>query len=393
VPIIWKCRCCGWATDFLFVDRDFSDDVRVKFIIEQGASLVNSKPINFYHEKIRPILPRHLIRPATDRLIAYIFGVYFLQSKKVQAVANEWSGGSGRARASYFLYAARIVGIPTFALPHGYFIWKNALFNKQIAGLYRKTKKLPDFTDRNRYTRYVVHSKEQYSQAVRYGIKEEKLVILGSARFCREWTEMNWALQLDQTKQETRSKFVVLFFLPHWDYNVDRAKCLSLIELISRLKNVCVRIKAHTRGTGALTNDEVSRLCKSGTVGLAKDSEHSTVLVGNADLIINFGSSVGFEALQQNKPVINPRFLHSNETFFDDCGIVIDTYDAQETLAAISKIQLSSGEWIVDPSLKDRFLDERIEDPNGSGFGSVLSTYLWLLAGRSVLDGAIQKEN
>ena len=392
VPIIWKCVACDWKVSFLFADKDFSHDARIKFIISHGASLVESIPINFYHEKIRPGLSTRLVRPATDRLVAYVFGLYLLHKNKIEGVVNEWSGGSGRAKASYFLKAARLVGLPTFCLPHGYFIWKNPLFNREIADFYRKTKKLPNFNDRNLYSRYVVHSSEQRAEAIRYGIKEEKLIILGCARFCREWTEVNWGLLSSHVRQETRREFVILFFLPHWDYNVYRKKCINLIEKLSQLKETYVEVKAHTRGTGALDRDEMEYLCERGTVGFANESQHSAALVRQADLIINFGSSVGFEALQQGKPVINPRYLHGNQTFFDDSGVVIDTHDDESTVAAIGEIQSEGGRSMIEPNVVAQFLNRRVEYPGIRGPQSVLESYLWLLSGQYFLDSHSQQE-
>jgi hypothetical protein len=44
----------------------------------------------------------------------------------------------------------------------------------------------------------------------------------------------------------------------------------------------------------------------------------SVSLIEWSDAIINFGSSIGMEAFLQNKPHLNPSYLHTNSTVFDE---------------------------------------------------------------------------
>ena len=172
--------------------------------------------------------------------------------------------------------------------------------------------------------------------------------------------------------------FTILFFLPHWDYNVDRNKCISLLGKISDLKNIHLDIKAHTRGSGALDLREKEKLGSRPNVTIPDEAIHSTLLVNSADVIVNFGSSVAFEAMRQGKPVINPMYLHDNQTFFDHSGAVIDTSDEESTLNCI--VELQSGRSSAPGQLHiNKFLLYRVDD--GSREKDVLQSYLDLLSG------------
>ena len=46
VPVIWKATNAGWATYFLFVDDDYTNDYRIQFIVRNGAVETKSKLIN-----------------------------------------------------------------------------------------------------------------------------------------------------------------------------------------------------------------------------------------------------------------------------------------------------------------------------------------------------------
>jgi len=321
------------------------------------------------------------VKGVCDRLVAYSFGLLFLIRNKIDVVANEWSGPFGRERATYFLRAAAFLRYPIYSLPHGYFLWLNPLFNKTVIENYRTHGSFPDFSDRDFCTKYVVQSPEHKKENIEYGINPNKLLVLGSARFCEEWASINYDLLCKNSDFNVTGSFTVLFFLPHWDYNVRRERCISLLEQISMIENVHLEVKAHTRGTGALNSHETNLLSVRSNVEISDESIHSTQLVSRADVVVNFGSSIAFEALRQGKPVINPTYLHDNQTFFDCSGAVIDTKDDISTLNEIIDIQLGRGT-VPDKRQVARFLHCRVDGSDRNP--RVLDSYVDLLLGRDV---------
>ena len=92
----------------------------------------------------------------------------------------------------------------------------------------KKTGMLPQLTNRNLYTNYIVQSENIRRYCIESGIKKEKLYVLGSTRFCKEWSiiNRNLCMQNHSQKRDLRRP-VVVFFLNHWTYNVDREKCIN----------------------------------------------------------------------------------------------------------------------------------------------------------------------
>lgn len=341
--------------------------------MKKGAIQLEPRFIEWYCLTIRQRVKPRILRQVVDRIVAYTFGVMFLQRNQIQVVATEWTGHFGRVRSEFFLRPARFLRIPTFSLPHGYFLWRNSIFNKALEARLKQTGGFPDFSDRNWFNRYIVQSPEHRAENVKYGMNPDNITVLGSARFCEAWSKINDQLLKAEIKGQEIEACVILFFLPHWDYQVHREQCVSLLAEIARQEGIFLYVKAHTRGTGALTEEEMEQLQIHGNVEFPAKSQHSAQLMKRSNIVVNFGSSVAFEALRQKKPVINPRYLHGNDTFFDDSGVVFDTTSEVETLQILQGLKLAKIENKSSETI-ERFLQKRVE---GGGDGrDVLQSYL-----------------
>jgi glycosyltransferase involved in cell wall biosynthesis len=379
VPVIWKAVSSGWPAYIFFGGQDYSDDYRIKSVLDEGATVVGNESITWYHDSLRHLILPISLRRLCDRIMAYSVGLYLILRYDIEVVVNEWSGPFGREKAEYILRAAKLVQIPIYSLPHGYFVWKNSLYNRELISHYQEYARFPDFKNRDWFSRYVVQSTEHQEANIEFGMNPDKLIVLGSARFCEEWSSINQVLLRDyEQKQLLQDTFTILFFLPHWDYNVHRDQCINLLSSMSDLKGVRLIIKAHTRGSGALSFEEKHSLQSKTSVMFADTTDHSASLVRVADVIINFGSSVAFEALRQGKFVINPIYLHENRTFFDGTGAVYDVTREDQVLDCIKRRQSGQGE-NIDSSAIDRFLLERVD--GGVKGKDVLQDYLDLISG------------
>ena len=372
-PIMWKAASCNWPTYFVFIDKDYSDDYRIRYVIENGGVKLNPICIQWYCANIRERLRFQVLKKIFDRIVAYLPGVLFLWVNRIEVVATEWTGHFGRVRSEYFLRPAKLLQLPTFSLPHGYFLWRNSNFNKTIEIQLNTTGEFPDFSNRNWFHRYVVQSKEHKDENVKYRMDPKKIVVLGSARFCLEWSRINDQLLARDQKPLRPANYLALFFLPHWDYQVSREKCIGLLFKIIQQKGMFLYVKAHTRGTGTLTKEEADKLQNYGNVCFPGEEEHSALLVKQVDIVINFGSSIAFEALRQRKPVINPRYLHKNSTFFDESGAVFDTTSEAQTLELIQGIRAGTIEK-KENQVIENFLQERVD--GGEEGCDVLQSYL-----------------
>ena len=57
--------------------------------------------------------------------------------------------------------------------------------------------------------------------------------------------------------------------------------------------------------------------------------------------MINFGSSIGLEAVIMGKVVVNPKFLHENHTVFDGEPGLETTHSIKETTELLSGLLMS----------------------------------------------------
>jgi len=378
-PVAWKATISGWPTFFFFVDKNFIDDHRIQFLLEQGAVQLSIPFLDNFLRKIEKWRKAVFLRRLLKWTLSFLLGTFLLRKHDIQIIVIEWTGHLGRGLSELFLRPARFLKLPVFSIPHGYFLWRNQNFNQVVEAGLKARGKFPDFSNRSWFKTYVVQSEEHKAMNVQSGMDPSKIRILGSARFCSEWTEINDKLMLRVCpKTENDQRFRVLFFLPHWDYQVERESCISLLKKIKEEPGLFLVIKAHTRGTGALSHDEQENLRKTGDVSFAHGDQHSPALIRDADLVVNFGSSIGFDALRRGTPVINPRYLHRNKTFFDDSGAVFDTFDEAETLKMISLIKARKTE-ARDPEEIAKFLRRRVD--NGGNGDDVLASYLELFAG------------
>jgi len=340
VPVAWKMASKGFDVAFSLTAEEFPDDYRINLLRTAGATRLKSCPIETYDRVFRPRIKPSALRSLLDWIVAASFGYFFLKTNRIECVVAEWGGASGRARASFFLRAARIVSLPTISIPHGYHTWLDNDFNETTKEAILKTGQLPQFLDRNRYTRYVVQSENIKRYCVESGIEEAKIDVLGSARFCSEWSGLNLSMCVANTKQVAygdNRNLVVLFFLNHWEYNVDRDRCLGLLSLIAEQKSITLIIKGHTRGkeSGGLSPSEEKHLDRFDNVFYPREDLHSPYLVAQSDVVIVYGSSICFEALRQSKTVIWPRFVCRNRTIFDSENVVTVAEDKYEVIELI----------------------------------------------------------
>ena len=376
-PVIWKMATTGSDVTYVLTAEEFPGDYRIDLLRKVGARRLRTATIEAYDRLLRQKIRPNALRSLVDWILTLSFGCFFLRRHGIGCIAVEWGGAIGRARAPFFLRAARFMSVPTLSIPHGYHTWLDNDFNETTKSTILKTGRLPQFADRNRYTRYIVQSQNIKRYCVESGIEERKIDVLGSARFCSEWSDLNRSICTANNKKiiyGDHSNLVVLFFLNHWDYNVDRGRCLSLLKMIAQEKSIKLIIKGHTRGkeSGGLSLIEEQVLDSFGGVLYPDDQVHSPHLVEQSDVVVVYGSSICFEALQQGKIVIWPRFLCRNRTIFDTERVVTVVEDEGEVIKVI-RDRVEGYKPLVAQSKLNSFFHAHVEGQLTEG--SVLDRY------------------
>ena len=273
--------------------------------------------------------PKKLFR---EVVFNWLFALCFLILGKYDCVIFTW----GRPRAKGFqrqlFKAAQTLGRLAICIPHGQNIYINYDVNHALREKFKATSKWPDFSDRDEFDAYVVQTDRHRIQHIEWGMNPEKVRAWGSLRFDPEWIRTNSRLYPDDNSPKTceTDELAVVFFLPHWRYNVDEDSCIELIQRIMDLRHIALQVKGHTRGD-RLSPQTIKQLEQHSNCNLDSQFE-STPLIDWADVVINFGSSIALEAVVKHLPVIYPSFLHDNVTIFDNCNYVFDCRNYEDVI-------------------------------------------------------------
>lgn len=316
---------------------DFQEDYRIR-LLRRFSNLSVSHATKF--DRIRnKLISNHIAR--RFRNVAVLGGLIrvfarwvwpnrFVSSQSVRVGIFEW-GGPGMLN----FYDLIDAGVPTICLPHGMNIFTNDDVNDVVRQIIVRTGALPDNSQNDMYARYVVQTQRHADYLLRSGQKLDNIRVLGSARFDAQWCVSNREADTEfQPKTVDDEKLKIVFFLPHWAYNVDVEACQTLLTSIAQLDDCYLVVKGHTRGSGSASGAWADALAKRPFVEVNTPA-NSPSLIAWADISLGFGSSITLESLQQGKPSIHLPFLHTNKTVFDDGKVVHVAKTVKDVFALI----------------------------------------------------------
>ena len=339
VPLIYKATKEGSYAYIIFTNKyDYKNDYRLQFL---QKNFPNNIRIIFFSIYYKFTGSTNIFIRIIRRLIINKNRIKRIMKKyKINASVFEWGGTYAKDLRGFIFSASKELGIPTFCIPHGCNIYLNYDITNKIRKNKYENNIWPDFSKRNAFDYYVVQSVYHKKMIVKWGQNPKKSHAWGSLRFFPEWSKINKKIcpQFFCHKKCGDNMIKIVIMLPHWEYNVYKDECLLLIKCLSKIKWIYLVIKDHTRGTGALPNSlrTVYKDKENVEFGL---NGHSPALVAWADIIINFGSSIGLEALLQQKYLINPVYLHSNNTIFEKTGACYIANTQKDVLDIIIKVR------------------------------------------------------
>jgi hypothetical protein len=226
------------------------------------------------------------------------------------------------------LRAAKEKSVPTLALPHGVYLYTNESYKARTSAGQR-------FYKFNRFDYVIVQNHLRKDVLVRAGIAPEKIVVLGSARFCAEWIGQNRNIlprKMNVNRQSKKLKVVFMVSKPQCRIDIERM--LSTFDLLSNFGEIEVMLKPHTRTVGN------NRLFANVTL-----PNVSNILTPElcewADVVLVIGSSVITEALMQEKPVLYLKYLHANTMLFEELGACWTIRNEAELQHALQSLRLN----------------------------------------------------
>lgn len=321
----------------IFRNFDFRRDPRiVSFSLEANFSVMS-----FSAPSLNGLMPTLFARALQHIRYGVHFSLFLLATKRINFCVYTWCNPLSKGIQTSLFKAAQLLGIPNICIPHGQNIFLNQDVNSLLRTRQREANSWPDFSSRNLFDLYIVQTEHHRKWNISWGMDAKIISSLGSMRFCSNWIPLNVSLfppYLPKDWHVSQSRALkIVFFVPHWHYNVDEEATLNLLSRISVLPDVVLSIKGHTRGDN-VPRGLVQNLDLVNSVDL-NSVVASPPIIAWADVVINFGSSIGLEAIQQKKVVINPRYLHSNSTVFDDSNAVYDSDSAESVVALLQDAQ------------------------------------------------------
>jgi hypothetical protein len=219
--------------------------------------------------------------------------------------------------------AAKEKEIPTFALPHGVYLYTNEFITIE-------SRPLETFEKLNQYDHVIVQNELYKEHMTRNGLEKDKIRVMGSARYCSAWMEQNKKI-LPRTislPRQADEKLNVVFMPTKVRYRVHTSRMLQTIELLSQLKGINAVVKPHTR-----TTKEANLFYDIPIPNMSASS--SVELCEWADVVLVIGSSIIIEPLLQGKPCLCLKYLHENTTLAEEFNagwIITDEQQLQEAL-------------------------------------------------------------
>lgn len=365
-PIVWKMGRDRYpaAVYCISPEYDYRNDYRLKFLQEMGVavgSIYDSFDQNFgiVHRAMRFFvemnfaLHRRLDANArwscaavrdSLRVFTRIAGkqLYKLTRKRfydvgwarriiehtgARILCFDWVGPE-RYVVGALLAAAKEKGIPAVALPHGVYLYTNDLVKADLTEDKIRVKY-------NCYDRVVVQNNLFKKVMEKSGVKKDKIVVLGSARYCNEWMVQYKKIlpRVMQSRKENSGRLKVVFMTTRTRYRVKVEETIRTFGLLSRMEGIDVLVKPHTR-----TGKDV---CMYKNLPLANMSEVSSVeLCEWADVVLVVGSSIVVEALKLKKPVLYLKYLHENVMEYEEfgaCWTIRDDAELQQALVSLQQ--------------------------------------------------------
>lgn len=263
--------------------------------------------------------------PSREEYLDEAWAKKLFQELKATAIVFDYIIDSGQFVTGPLLKAARQLNIPAIGVPPGLPVFSEG-YLPDIDFFKKEVKTELDYN--------IVPHQIDADYRVRHGFRPERVQILGSARFCKEWRDViNNIVPPDKLSEKgLKGKLKVVYMERGADLHRKYKEVIEdTIKKISRLDIIHLIIKPHTRAR---------KLHFSDTTEFAEitDEANSINLIKWADVVIGTNSSILIEALMQDKILLYPKYFHDDQMVFHDMGACWSVNNYKNLESALIKI-------------------------------------------------------
>jgi hypothetical protein len=213
---------------------------------------------------------------------------------------------------------------------------------------------------------YIIVPHKRYShELLNNGVNSEKVIALGSARYCREWNGVLQRIVPSGNLPDTKKLKVVYMERGADRHGKYKDTIRETIEKISQLEFIHFIFKPQPRSNNLFLNIHCP-------IEIANDV-NSVSLIRWADVVIATISSIILEILEQRKVFLYPRFFHEYRMLFDEMDACWAVNNYQELEGALRKLAREPGYKPYPDENADSFLNEVVYDSQGNS--DVLGDY------------------
>jgi len=255
--------------------------------------------------------------------------------------------------------------IHTIAMPHGLSNMQNNLTQTHML-----EQNMPKSIEKLPYRKIIYSEENQKSRAIKAGkVNNEQCLVLGSPRYCEEWSKINDVLLSEYKFYDKEEKFRILILLTKKHNNIFEEEVYRIIKLLSKLDDIKLCVKAHTRGT--INKNETI----PDNVLIAPHYVPTSYLIRWSDLVLFSSTSAIAECIIKNKPILYLRRTIANKIIMEKyfSSISVDTRDELlEKLDLIKNKQITN---TYTEQERDNYIKGMIE-PSGVDVLGLYVNYL-----------------
>lgn len=268
------------------------------------------------------------------------------------------------------LSMARTQGIGSVSLPHGDSPHANQLIRRG------EWKLEPDitFSAAKIFDRVVVPNQlcaQRFLPFLQPGV----IAVLGSPRYCEAWLAKLSTLMPPSPLSVNPDRLKIVMFLRKANFTTFWEEVSEVVHLLAAFPQVELIIKPHTRSGWKQSLTRSRSLKKLDNVSVANDAMHSIHLMNWADVCIDLATSVVFEAVRREQPVLAADYLHAGRSAVAVYMPETELRCRDDVYEKISYFLAHGCRNFYIPAHREAFLNEML-DVNGA---NVLPRYVKLL--------------
>ena len=267
---------------------------------------------SFRGRDLRGLLPWFLMWRFYEQWLALFLtrvsglGTRLMSRYQPEIVAVDW--GLSHGVIAPLLYEAMKQGVPIIQLPHGAWTYEGIYSHpSQIdTGKLEKRTRLPVVVP----TAMVIDNVYKGMRALVQGAPKNSLRLLGLARFTPQWQARLASLPKGSAAQPIGDRPRLVWFTT-WLMASNRAAVDKTIAVLEEFSDrIDIVLKVHTRNPAHEQADSARCLRPGSRIRLVANEEESFAMTRWADLVMVTQSSIVYDALLLQKPVIYLKYTH-----------------------------------------------------------------------------------